>query len=216
MQQWIPERAELKQLRGRLLPRVLPIESDGGVELVPGCLSIGLVADSPSGVRAVEDADLERWGVTMNELLPAAIENLRTRSTTDAWYSLRAVPGMRVYLAGDGNAGARVLILRDLIQPWPLGGVLVSVPTPDQLIAVPLDDLEQLEAFQVLVQSGRLAHELGREPVSDQVLWIDGGQIAHVHVKHGEDTVEVLPPPHFLKMIEKLAALKMVHAAGEA
>jgi hypothetical protein len=183
---------------------------------VPGQLDIGLVTDGPDGVRSVEARDLRRWAVAPEELMPLALDNLRVRSSIASWYPLRAVPGMLVYLAGDGHAAARLLLLKELLHPWPLGGVLVSVPTPDQLLVVPMDDLDNLAAFHVLVQSSHLAHQLGREPVTDQVFWFDGDTWSHVTVNHLEDTVEVVPPPRFLRMVEHLASLKMTPVEGEA
>ena len=207
---------DLADVRQQLLPRVARPGGLPSHDLVPGQLSVGLVVDSPAGVRSVDERDLNRWNASTEGLIGQALDNLRRRSSTDNWYSLRAVPGMLVYLAGDGHAAARLLILRELLNPWPLGGVLVSVPTPDQLLVVPLDSLEHLSTVQVLVQSGHLAHSLGREPVTDQLFWFDGANFAHMVVNHNEDTVEVLPPPGFLAMVEQLASLGMTAQPGEA
>lgn len=206
----------LAEVRTQLLPRVARPGGLPGYDLVPGQLSVGLVVDSPGGVHTVDERDLSRWSASQESLAAQALDNLRQRSSTDNWYSLRAVPGMLVYLAGDGHAAARLLLLKELLNPWPLGGVLVSVPTPDQLLVVPLDDLEHLSTVQVLVQSGQLAHSLGREPVTDQLFWFDGEKFAHMVVNHSEDAVEVLPPPGFLAMVEKLASLGMTAQPGEA
>ncbi len=206
----------IDHVRGRILPHIQRPGAGPGIELVPGQISVGLILDGPAGSRVVGYRDMSDWRSSPETLVPMAVENLRLRSSQEGWYPLRAVPGMQVYLAGDGHAASRLLLLRELIDPWPLGGVLVAVPTPDQLLAVPLDTLENLALVQVLVQSGQLAHSLGHEPVSDQVFWHDGAQYAHVQVTHGEDTVEVMPPPGFLRMIEKLASLQLSTQPGEA
>ena len=206
---------DVATLRSRVLPRVQ--RPDGhGVVLVPDQLVIRMVAEAPDGLRLLDDRDLRTLKATEAELLPVALDNLRRRSGGDAWHPLKAVDGMLVLVAGDGQAASRMLILRDLLDPWPLGGVLVAVPTPEQLLVVPMNDLSHLSAFQVLVQSGNVAVQLGRASVTDQVFWFDGTSWAHIAVNRHGDEVDVLPPPGFLAMVEKLAALKMVGLQGEA
>ena len=208
-------RHDVEEMRSHLLPRVLG-PKEAGYELVPGQLAVGLFLDTVEGARAIDKRDVKRWALSPEALMSTAVDNLRLRSSMESWYPLRAVPGMQVYLAGDGNAASRLLLIRELIKPWPLGGVLASVPTPDQLLVVPMDDLDHLATVQVLVQSGYLAHSLGSEPVIDQVFWHDGVRWHHVQVNHLEDTVEVLPPPGFLKMVERLASLQLAQRVGEA
>lgn len=207
---------ELENVGGRLMPHVQKPGLGPSVELVPGQLAIGVVVEGPAGTRRVGDREMAAWQASPDALVETAVRNLRGRSSSEGWYPLRAVPGMLVYLAGDGHAASRMMLIRELLDPWPLGGVLASVPTPDQLLVVPLDTLDHLSTVQVLVQSGQLAHSLGREPVSDQVFWHDGARWAHVQVNHSEDTVEVVPPSGFLRMVEKLASLQLSTLPGEA
>ena len=207
---------DLARVRDRLLPRLQAPHQPGGLlDWVPGKLSVALTTDTRDGPQPVDVADLERWHETAQGLMATALENLRRRSQADSWYPLQTVPGLSVYLAHDGLAASRLLLLPEMLDRWPLGGVVSAVPTPDQLFVLPIEHLDDVSALQTLVQSSTMAHAMGDFPLSDQIFWCDDRGWRHVQVEHGPDTLEIIPPPEFLDRVRQIAALSLVRTVGE-
>ncbi len=184
--------------------------------VVPGLLHVGLTLDEGDGTRRVTHGDLAAWGVTLDALLPLALERLAAESPVAGWHPVEPVPGLALYQALDGHSSARMLVLDRMLDDWPLGGVVVTVPSADQLMAVPLHAIDDLDALNVMVTAAQLAHGASDAPLSDQAFWTDGTRWEHVQVTHHDDTVQVVLPPQARLGITRLAALGMVAAAGEA
>ncbi len=184
-----------------LFPRVVAPEEEG-VEWIPGWLKLGLVWEGPRGVRSATEPPEAG-------LMATALTNLRQQSSSDRFYSSKSLPGLRMYLGGDGHAAARALLLKELLQPWPVGGVLAMMPSADQLLVMPMDTLSAVSQMPFLAHSGRTAWSVAHQPVSDQLFWFDGEGWAHVPVEAREDSMEVNPPPEFLLALRRLAALSL-------
>lgn len=200
-----------------LRPRLIrPGGVQPSVELVRDHLAVALVVEEDEAVRQVTARDLAHWSASMDRLLPLALEQLRLESPKARWQPVSSAPGLKMFLSGDGESASRMLIMGHLLQSWPLGGVIVACPSADQFLCVPLDSVEDLEAVHVLATATRFAHQVAREPLSDQVFWSDGNHWHHLLVRHTEDAVEIDPPAEFLATIGRLAAVDLVGAAAEA
>lgn len=146
-----------------------------------------------------------------------AAERLLARTTARS--DLRGIdtlPGLWALVSGDGLAASRMALLPQLFDPLPLGGLVAAVPGPDQLLVVPLDSAGSLDALQILAGSLGQAAERGEEPLSDQLFWFDGRRWVPIPVVHASEDVTVLPPPDFLRALNRLAAIDLVSVAGEA
>ncbi len=183
--------------------------------LVPGQLHVALTVDDGTGVRPVTSDDLVAWNTTVEALLPMALDRLAAESDASSWLGIDTVPGMALYPATDGESSARMLILPRLIHDWPLAGVAVIAPTRDQLIAVPLGEMADLDALNVMVSTARYAHR-GDKPLSDQAFWTDGRVWRPIRVHHDDEGVEVHLPEEARAGISQLAAMGLVALAGEA
>lgn len=199
-----------------LRPRMVPPGTVPSVVLVPGHLSVGLSVKEGIVIRQVTEADLRAWHADVESLLPLALERLRFDSPRSRWQKVSSVPGMRLFLSGDGDSASRMLILDHLMQSWPLGGIIVACPSPDQFLCIPLDSVEDLDALNVLATATRFAHQIAGNPLSDQVFWNDGSRWHHLSITHVDDTVEIDPPPTFLETVGRLAAVDLAGAIGEA
>ena len=209
---------ELNAIRSRLRPRLEAPCASPQVVLVPGHLSIAIIVQEDDGnQRYVTQAEFARWGTTPEALLPIALENLRGTSSPKHWAPVRQVPGMQVYLASEGNSAARALLLPEIFgSAWPLEGILVAMPTPHQLMIVPLDRVEDLSAFHIMLVAANIACKKGPETLTNQMFWFDGKQWTHIEVRHEEDNIEVVPDDAFLAALERLSAMSMTSFAGEA
>ncbi len=186
------------------------------VALVPDQLHVALTVDDGTGVRPVTHDDLQAWHTTVEALMPMALNRLEQESDASRWLGIDTVPGMALYPAEDGESSARMLILPRLIDDWPLAGVAVIAPTRDQLIAVPLGEMADLDALNVMVSTARYAHKGGNNPLSDQAFWTDGRVWRPIRVRHSAEGVEVHLPEEARSGISQLAAMGLVALAGEA
>jgi len=200
----------------RILPRLVPPNSGPSVPFIDGQLHIGLQLDDGTTVRPVTEADLLRWHTSIEALLPAAIAALSKDTHWREWQIVHTVPGMELYLAGDGVSASRMLILDHLVHAWPLGGMVVAVPSSDQLMAVRLDSAADLDALNVMVTAAHFARSQSEDGLSDQVFWHDGTRWHHLKVFHGQATVAIDPPVAFVENIGRLTAMDMVLSVGEA
>lgn len=196
--------------------RLVSPDVQPSLPLVDGLVHVALWVDDGAGPRLVTDEDLQAWNSTLDGLLPAALERLREASAAADWIGVETVPGMALYQALDGNSSARALILGHLVRDWPLAGVAVVTPSPDQLIAVPLHSVDDLDALNVMIASARVAWENSASPLTDQALWTDGTRWHHIRVAHDPDHIEVRLPPAAEHAIRQLAAMGLVATAGEA
>lgn len=199
-----------------LRPRLIGPEAPLSVAFVPGHLHVALTVDDGAGPRPVTEADLTAWGTTVEQLLPMAINRLRRESRINDWQPIDTVPGMSTLVTGDGAAAARMLCISDLVGDWPLGGIIVVAPTPDQLLAVALHDVSDIEALNVMISAAQFAHMGAEEPLSNQAFWTDGHGWEHVAIRHCESEVDVSLPDALRDRLGHLAAMGMVAIAGEA
>jgi hypothetical protein len=169
----------LEKARPRLMPRIGarmdPMEDPPARrELLPFALDINLVVDSEDSMAYVHESTLKRWGATFDSLLPGALANLRARTEPGAWEPMEDAPGLLVYRELDEYAAARVLILRDLVAPWPREGCVVGIPSRRWLLIVRLDSVQAVQAMNSLFQMTVSLHEREGWKVFPQPLWFDG------------------------------------------
>ncbi len=206
----------LDTVKQQLLPHLQRPEPVPGHEIVPGLVQVALVLQTAGGDIPVTQEDLDRWEIGFPEAYRLALENLRLRSQPARWEAVQTVPGMLMYLPGNGDAAARALLLDELLERFPPEGVLFAMPTAEQLLVVPLEDFQKLPSIRVLVTAARLASDNATRPLSDQVFWSDGERITHIRVIHDGENVDILAPPTFLAAVERLASMTLVSAVGEA
>jgi hypothetical protein len=208
-------RNSFQAIRSQLFPRLQrPREGTAGV-FVADQLEVGLVCIDGGTAIDVTHEDLAAWGVTFQKAYDVAIANLRKRSTKARWQEVDTVPGMSIYLPGDGDAASRSLLVAELVNVPP-EGLLFAVPSRDQFLVVRLADADALEAIRVLVNVAHVAAASHRDPLTDQLFWYDGEQIVHVPVVPREDDLDVVPPPGLLAAVERLVGASLLPAVAEA
>jgi len=211
----ITQNTAFESIRLGLLPKLKKPDGNPGLDLIPGELQIGLALAVGDDIPITAD-DLDGWGVDFDDAYAAALDNLQARSSRKQIQEVHTVPGMAMYLPGNTDAASRALVLQDLLEVFPAEGVLFAVPTTDQLLFVPLYDMDSLSAVQVLVTAAHLATQNCTRPLTDQLFWTDGEQITHIRVVHETDNVDILAPPEFLAAVERLASMSLVAVAAEA
>jgi hypothetical protein len=151
------------------------------------------------------------------DVLLASVSSRVRRSTAPAdLLPVDTLPGLLVLVSDDGLAASRMRWLPDLVRPMPLGGLVVAVPGPDQLLCVPMHSAGSIDALQILASALGHAATHRAEVLSDQLFWCDGERWIPVPVQHGTEDITVLPPPAFVATVNRLAAMDLVQLAGEA
>lgn len=206
-------RATLEEVKPRLMPRVgLPFEVEGEApprrELVRGLLEVHLVVDEPNTVRTVRERDLDEWSIGFDDLYDVALANLERTTRADRLVPLEGQANTLVYDSGDSYDAARILLLRQLLEPWPREGAIVIVPSRDILLCVPLRGGEALAAMNTAFPLGHGLHEKVGYGISDQPFWFDGEDWEHIPVAFGPAGLEIFPPERFLRAIERLTTTR--------
>jgi len=107
-------------------------------------LAAGIGYDLPSGIMAIDNRDLAKWGVSGEEAFAIACENLRRRSTEP--FDTPA-PGVFVSPWNDDYGSSR-LVLTDLIRDLEVKGNHVAItPDRDTLIVTGSEDPVGLNAM---------------------------------------------------------------------
>ncbi|MEZ4237865.1 MAG: hypothetical protein R3F59_17295 [Myxococcota bacterium] len=186
-------------------------------ELVRGHLYTTVAARDAEGDYApITEAEIGLSPLSRDELFELALSDLRRSAMRADLRAVDTLPGLYLYVARDGLAASRMALLEDLIDTSGLGGAVVAVPSPEQLLCVPLDSAHALDTLQVLASALGHALDTVDEPLSDQLFWFDGTKWIPLAVIHGEEEVTVLPTPAFVRTMNRLAAMDLVRVAGEA
>ncbi|WNG30839.1 hypothetical protein F0U62_47610 [Cystobacter fuscus] len=136
-------------VRGRTFFERLRLEVKGRKDLATllswkplgGFLAVGLAFDGPDTLRYIGPDELRRWGVSFEEALALALENLRRRSSE----SLEPLaPGTCQAPWQDTYAASR-LLLEEVVRRCPVRGEpVVLVPHRDLLLITGSDDEDGL------------------------------------------------------------------------
>ena len=132
--------------------------------------AVGLVYDLPEAMRHITQTDLEKWGVTLNEALEVAKQNLAKMQFTLAgphrgegicWCSIQK----------DSYDAARILLL-DKIRGFPVRGDIVAmIPNRETLYLAGSEDLhaltEMLKSATEAVQQPRYISGIALRLVGD-------------------------------------------------
>ncbi|MFN8475059.1 MAG: DUF1444 family protein [Anaerolineae bacterium] len=143
-------------------------------------LSVVYVADAPSIMRYITQADLRTQGWTAQNLDEVALENLRERANTTAF--TQANQGMQtafISATGDGYDAARILLpaLHQVLAQRVWGRLLFGIPTRDILVVIGDGDAAYVKQVAARVRND---FESRPFPLSPHLYTMDQGQ-AHVY-----------------------------------
>lgn len=185
-------------------------------ELVPDHLFACVAVDDGGTLTPVTHQQLDAAGLSDDDALRTAMEILRISSSAKDLHHVDTLPGLLFVKSEDGLASSRLALLPELFEPMPLGGLVVAVPEPQQLLCVPLDSATAIDGLQALASAVGHLEATREHLLSDQLFWFDGIRWHPIPVHHGNDDITVLPPPDFLRMMSRLASMDWVQVAGEA
>lgn len=205
-----PKDESLDEARDRILPRVGPPldtpRPPPSVPLVEGLLEIYLVLNEASRLRYITRADLDRWGLGLHRILPLAVANLRRR--TDARLLRRAerTPGVCLYPAVDSFVSTRVMLIRELVDPWPSAGAVLAVPDRSVLALAPIGRTAMIPTLDALARVSREAAGRRPFPITDDLVWFDGHQWEIIKVAGTGAGLHVEPTARLLDALANASA----------
>lgn len=185
-------------------------------ELVRGHLYLSVAQEIDGTYMSLTPADLAASGLDVDEMFDLGMSMMRQTTSRADLRPVDTLPGLMFLLSQDGLAASRMALLPELLGSSALGGVVVAVPSPDQLLCVPLRSARALDALQVLASALGHALEALESPLSDQLFWYDGVRWLPLTVIHGDDEVTVMPPAGFVRTMNRLASMDLVRVTGEA
>ena len=167
-------------------------------ELLPEPLLTFIAVDEEQGMWFITQKNLDKWGKTFDDLYPAALENLRRSSSPQTWESPDDPSAVQIYATGDGFDASRILILKDIVRPWPRAGVVVAIPSREILMCLrPESPSDLVELNWMLAMASDIYQNEGYS-ISGEALWFDGEEwmpIFQVEV----DSEPVWMVPHELR-----------------
>lgn len=203
--------ASLDAIRGsvklRLYPRSMfqdvPAEQLVTWPIADDLLAV-LVLDLPDTVVTIDATSRGKWDVGDDALLALAYENVAAQDPVPG-ESLAIGEAEAIFFEGGSFFVASHLgRVAQLAGRTPKGGFLCAIPTRHVLIAVPLDHIAGLGAVERLLPQVSERCQRGPGSISDQLYWVDGGQVQRLVITQQGNKIQIQPPP---ALVERLGAL---------
>lgn len=161
------------ELRKRSLPFTWPLSATDPA----AAWRVLAFIDTPKHMTAVSTHMLETWQVPPATVLEQAIANLRAVASPGDFEP--AENDTRLLLGQIPDyATSRLLVLPELIQPWPTFGVLAAAPSRDFVIVLPLHDEDSAHELPPMILTTWFAWLNARErnayPISPAIAYFDG------------------------------------------
>lgn len=173
-----------------------------GIPLPGTGLEINLVIDYPNTMAYVTDDMLAKTGAAGEDLLDAALANLKAGTPDDFLDRVSEELDIFVGHTGDGYDAARALLVEDLLPESP-AGFWVAVPSREELAVWPVSfpALEKIHVIKLFAQDNYRDHAY---PVTDDVFWVWNGTWYPFDIKVDEKNVTVSPPEEFMAALRDL------------
>lgn len=127
----------------------LPLEQEIPHIIVGEQFAAGLSYDFPDAMIQITGRQLEKWGVSFDDALAAALENLETQSEKAL---VEAVPGVYISNWQDGYDASRVLLTEMLLKLPVVGTPVVMLPSSENLVMTGSDDLDGLASVLNVIE----------------------------------------------------------------
>jgi len=181
-------------LKVRLVPDDL--EPDVSVPYATGVLA-GLVLDLPRTVVGVRPAQLDDWGLSLDEAWALAWSNVGAEPRPEELERLSIDGAEVVSVYGDSFfTASKVAFLPRVIGPIGSAGALVTIPRRHTLLAHVLGNGPANAALAPMVLNTRRLHVDGPGSISPHLYWWVDGSLVWVPAAVDDDgRIEVYPPP---------------------
>jgi hypothetical protein len=173
-----------------------------GIPLPGTGLEITLVIDFPHTMAYVTDEMLKKSRKKGEDLLDAALENLRKATPGD--YFERASDELDIYVGslGDAYDATRALLVEEMMPESP-AGYWVALPSREELAVWPVS-FEALARVHVLKMFAEENYREHAYPVSDEVFWVWHGAWYRFGISLKDNDLVIDAPDPFGEALREL------------
>jgi hypothetical protein len=146
-----------------------------------GDLVVGVSVGSTSHRSFVSTRQLDDWSMEFEDVLDAAIDNLRVAIDSSHLHDVDGAPGLLAILNDTEPAASATLLLPEVLpgaEEYP--GVLLSTPTEETLLVLPIEHDMGAPPLVGIVHATYAIAGSHDEPLSDQVFWRRGDDVIHI------------------------------------
>lgn len=174
----------LPALRRKSLLDYIQREAPTGTPNVPGYvhrdvgpdIALVLAIDAEQTISLVMDATFNGWGVTFEQALAVAMDNLRDRSADD-FMPFDGVPGLVRSNWNDGYDSSRILLPDLMYRGVGSGNPVIMIPTRETLLLAP--DHQPAALLAMLAGAGRALSDSSRWCSTAMYQLVDGKMVLY-------------------------------------
>ena len=201
---------DFEGVRSLFKVRLYPGASLGGIdprppaswELAPGLTAV-FVYDLPTTVRSAGDTHIESWGMSRDELLSAALDNVRA-DAVDVQPMAEGRSAPVACFADHFFAASHALLLGERLPPEARGSAVFAVPHRHAVLYAPLVDLGVIEAINRLIPTAAAMFEQGPGSISPDLYWWREGSVSVLPSQFDGQDVQFFPPDDFVQVLNQL------------
>lgn len=203
---WVREQLAVRLLPGELVDTALARDTVMRQQL-PGTVS-ALIVDRPQSLQAVAREDIFSWGLSEDELLELALDNVRRRAAA----TLRGIDldgGVAIQLLTEASylTASLALTLDDYPEVAGEHGTLVTIPHLRALIAYPINDSHTIQATHALLPLARMMYDSAPGGITPSLLWRRApGSWLELPASLEDDTLLFAPPVEFVELLSQLGS----------
>ena len=163
-----------------------------------------LIYDFPLSIKNITLSDMEKWGISEDELFAIGIENIRRNYQMDA--QRVSVNGGDVFAVETEHFFASN-ILFDIEQHKELvgkGGAIICMPTRSMAVIYPIDDVKVAAVLSTLFGIAQEFYAKGPGSLTKEVFWYRDGQYEPLNYEMGKK-IKFTPSEAFMSLLNSLS-----------
>ena len=199
-------------IRSMFKVRLYPGTSLGGMEPNPPAsweLASGLTAafvyDLPTTVSTANAEQVRDWGLDHDELLRAALDNLRVDAVEDQTIG-EGRSAVVACVADHFFAASHALLLAERLPPEATAGAVFIVPHRHALLYAPMVDVGVVQSINQLIPMGVSMFQQGPGSISPGLYWWREGSVTLLPAEFDGQKVNFAPPDDFVQALNALSA----------
>jgi hypothetical protein len=173
-------------------------------EFAPGLTAV-YVYDLPTTVKTASETEIEQWGKSQEELLSAALENVRA-DEVDVQPLAEGPAGPIACVADHFFAASHAFLLGERLPPEASGSAVFAVPHRHALLYAPLVDLSVAESINSLILAATAMFQQGPGSISPSLYWWRESSVTLLPTELDGSGVQFFPPEDFVQALQELAA----------
>lgn len=193
--------------------RLYPGASLGGMEPRPPAswelapaLTASFVYDLPTTVSTANPEQVQAWGLSHEELLAVAIDNLRADAVERQTVGEAGPSAVVACVADHFFAASHALLLGEHLPASAAAGAVFAVPHRHALLYAPMADMGVVQSINQLIPMAVSMFQQGPGSISPGLYWWRAGSVTLLPAEFDGKNVQFAPPDDFIQALNGLAA----------